>query len=99
MLRGEWNAELYGPLKEEWDRSEGRDLWVHKNRYVVFKLIGWLDIELDLGVGRMGGFGGGNASDLERFLDERGLKTLLFAGVNADQVRTEVDDQGLGLML
>ncbi|KAF8609801.1 Isochorismatase hydrolase [Ceratobasidium sp. AG-I] len=65
LLRGEWNAELYGPLKEEWERSEGKDLWVHKNR--------------------MSGFGGGSTSDLERFLEERGLKTLLFAGVNADQ--------------
>jgi nicotinamidase-related amidase len=35
---------------------------------------------------RMSGFGGVSGSELEVELDKRGIRTLLFAGVNADQV-------------
>ncbi|KAF8581936.1 Isochorismatase hydrolase [Ramaria rubella] len=34
LMRGSRNAELYGPLQEEWlkGREEGTDVWIHKNR-------------------------------------------------------------------
>lgn len=47
----------------------------------------------------MSGFGGGDGSDLEGVLKAKGVKTLLFAGVNADQVRAWVVDRGLSLTL
>ncbi|CUA68707.1 isochorismatase hydrolase [Rhizoctonia solani] len=48
---------------------------------------------------RMSGFQGSSDSELEKRLRELGIKTLLFAGVNADQVRswifsTESNKQG-----
>lgn len=35
LLRGSLNAELYGPLQEEWlkGKEKGSDQWFHKNRY------------------------------------------------------------------
>ncbi|KAG9082021.1 hypothetical protein FS749_007175 [Ceratobasidium sp. UAMH 11750] len=66
LIRGEWNARLYGPLESEWENNRGKDAWVYKNR--------------------MSGFAGASGSDLEVELGRRGIRTLLFAGVNADQV-------------
>ncbi|QRV90742.1 isochorismatase domain-containing protein 2 [Ceratobasidium sp. AG-Ba] len=65
LLRGEWNAKLYGPLEGEWERNKDKDAWVNKNR--------------------MSGFAGVRGSELELELAKRGMRTLLFAGVNADQ--------------
>ena len=34
LMRGEFNSELYGPLQTLYEdgRSEGTDVWIHKNR-------------------------------------------------------------------
>lgn len=34
LMRDSWNAELYGPLQEEYEkgRAVGTDFWIHKNR-------------------------------------------------------------------
>jgi hypothetical protein len=39
LIRGEKNAELYGPLQDEYLQGEkdGTDIWIHKNRYVYIK--------------------------------------------------------------
>ncbi|KAG8703620.1 hypothetical protein FRC09_004063 [Ceratobasidium sp. 395] len=65
LIRGEWNARLYGPLHDEWERNRDKDVWVHKNR--------------------MSGFGGVDGSEFEEELRKRGVRSLVFAGVNADQ--------------
>ncbi|KAI0076073.1 Isochorismatase hydrolase [Panus rudis PR-1116 ss-1] len=66
LMRGEKNADLYGPLQELYERGveEGTDVWVHKNR--------------------MSGLWGPQSA-LDLHLQERGITSLLFAGVNADQ--------------
>ncbi|EJD55267.1 hypothetical protein AURDEDRAFT_50090 [Auricularia subglabra TFB-10046 SS5] len=66
LMRGEWNAQLYGPLQEAYEegRDKGTDVWIHKNR-----------------ISGLWGPGG----PCEVFLQEKGIRTLLFAGVNADQ--------------
>ena len=35
-MRGARNADLYGPLQDEWikGKAAGTDAWIHKNRYV-----------------------------------------------------------------
>lgn len=64
LMRGQWNADLFGPLKEAFEegRKMGKreDAWVHKNR--------------------MSGLWGGG-TDLEKFLEREGLRTLFFTGV------------------
>lgn len=39
-MRDEYNSELYGPLQEEYlnGKDAGTDVWIHKNRYVLFWL-------------------------------------------------------------
>lgn len=66
LMRDSLNAQLYGPLQEEYLKgsSAGTDFWIHKNR--------------------MSGLWG-YQSALDLFLQENGLTTLFFAGVNADQ--------------
>lgn len=66
LMRGEWNAELYGPLQVAYEegRKKGTDVWIHKNR-----------------ISGLWGAGG----PCEVVLQEKGIQTLLFAGVNADQ--------------
>lgn len=34
LLRGSLNAQLYGPLQEEWlkGKERGSDIWIHKNK-------------------------------------------------------------------
>jgi hypothetical protein len=38
LMRGEKNADLYGPLQSEYmsGKSKGTDHWIHKNRLVLF---------------------------------------------------------------
>lgn len=38
LMRGARNADLYGPLQEEWiiGKEQGTDVWIHKNRYFQF---------------------------------------------------------------
>ena len=37
LMRDEYNAELYGPLQEDYlcGKEAGTDVWIHKNRYVL----------------------------------------------------------------
>jgi hypothetical protein len=37
LMRGERNADLYGPLQAEYlqGKEKGTDAWIHKNRWVV----------------------------------------------------------------
>jgi hypothetical protein len=32
LVRGEWNAKLFGGLDAQWESNRGKDAWVHKNR-------------------------------------------------------------------
>ncbi|THH06067.1 hypothetical protein EW146_g9727 [Bondarzewia mesenterica] len=66
LMRGEPNAELYGPLQDEYreGKVDNTDVWIHKNR--------------------MSGIWG-NQTELDLYLEQNGITTLLFAGVNADQ--------------
>lgn len=34
LMRGSYNADLYGPLQAEYTKGkeEGTDVWIHKNR-------------------------------------------------------------------
>jgi nicotinamidase-related amidase len=84
-MRGAKNAELYGPLQEMYldGRKQGTDVWVHKNRYVLYIeiiLVACLKILI-----RMGGLWGPGTA-LQVYLQEEGIKTLFFSGVNTDQV-------------
>ncbi|KZT09501.1 Isochorismatase hydrolase [Laetiporus sulphureus 93-53] len=66
LMRGEYNADLYGPLHQMYEegKREGTDVWIHKNR--------------------MSGLWGYQTA-LDLYLQEHGITTLFFAGVNADQ--------------
>jgi len=66
LMRGEFNADLYGPLHQLYleGKKEGTDVWIHKNR--------------------MSGIWGYQTA-LDLYLQEHGITTLFFAGVNADQ--------------
>ncbi|ETW83100.1 hypothetical protein HETIRDRAFT_315978 [Heterobasidion irregulare TC 32-1] len=66
LMRGERNADLYGPLQDEYLKGKdlGSDMWIHKNR--------------------MSGIWGYQTS-LDLYLEQAGITTLFFAGVNADQ--------------
>ncbi|EUC65423.1 isochorismatase hydrolase [Rhizoctonia solani AG-3 Rhs1AP] len=66
-------------MKGEWNarlyeglEAEPNDSWADKIRYVISSE-------------RMSGFQGSSDSKLEKKLEELGVRTLLFAGVNADQ--------------
>ena len=39
-MRNAYNSELYGPLQEEYLKGQkaGTDVWIHKNRFVLFFL-------------------------------------------------------------
>ncbi|CAG8024133.1 unnamed protein product [Penicillium olsonii] len=73
LMRGTWNAALYGPLDKEYrantsdsviDKAKKPDVLIYKNRTSGLCL---------------------PESELEDFLKQRGITTLLFAGVNTDQ--------------
>ncbi|KZT70152.1 Isochorismatase hydrolase [Daedalea quercina L-15889] len=66
LMRGEYNADLYGLLHQLYleGKKEGTDVWIHKNR--------------------MSGIWGYQTA-LDLYLQEHGITTLFFAGVNADQ--------------
>lgn len=66
LVRGQANAELYGPLQELYlqGKAAGTDVWIHKDRMSAL----WKD-----------------RTDLDSYLKDNGITTLLFAGVNADQ--------------
>ncbi|KAH9843049.1 Isochorismatase hydrolase [Rhodofomes roseus] len=66
LMRGEYNADLYGPLHQLYleGKKEDADDWIHKNR--------------------MSGIWGSQTA-LDLYLQEHGITTLFFAGVNADQ--------------
>ncbi|EIN13781.1 Isochorismatase hydrolase [Punctularia strigosozonata HHB-11173 SS5] len=66
LMRGSYNAQLYGPLQDLYlaGHTAGTDVWIHKNRISGI----W-----------------GYQSALDLYLKENGIRSLLFAGVNADQ--------------
>jgi nicotinamidase-related amidase len=66
LMRGSYNAQLYGPLHDLFLAGDeaGTDVWVNKNRISGL----W-----------------GYQSALDLYLKENGVRSLLFAGVNADQ--------------
>ena len=85
LMRGEYNADLYGPLHQLYHegKKEGTDVWIHKNRLVSTppSIASYL-----LTLYRISGIWGCQTA-LDLYLQEHGITTLLFAGVNADQVR------------
>lgn len=64
-MKGSWNAELYGPLK---DAAQAQPL----------------DDNILVAKDRVSGFWKGD-TEFARELAKRGIKTLLFAGVNTNQ--------------
>ncbi|TFK57111.1 Isochorismatase hydrolase [Heliocybe sulcata] len=66
LMRDQRNADLYGPLQEEYlkGKEAGTDVWIHKNRMSAL----W-----------------GYQTALDLYLQENGITTLFFSGVNADQ--------------
>jgi nicotinamidase-related amidase len=85
LMRNAYNSELYGPLQEEYLKGQkaGTDVWIHKNRFVFF-FIKKKNILFDCVCSISGLWGYQTALDL--FLQENGITTLLFSGVNSDQV-------------
>ena len=85
LMRGEYNADLYGPLHQLYHegKKQGTDVWIHKNRSAD-KLSRAQPCSRRFG--RMSGIWGYQTA-LDLYLQEHGITTLLFAGVNADQVR------------
>jgi hypothetical protein len=83
LMRDQYNSELYGPLQEQYlaGREAGTDFWIHKNRSVILDQQSTCT-QIFL---RMSGLWGYQTA-LDLFLKENGVTTLLFAGVNADQV-------------
>ena len=81
-MRGEKNADLFGPLQAEYEkgRTSGSDVWLHKNRFACV-----LDLRTRLSSHSISGLWG-SGSQLDTYLRENGYTTLFFAGVNADQV-------------
>lgn len=84
-MRNTYNSELYGPLQEEYLKGQkaGTDVWIHKNRFVflfIFK-----KKHTFYCVCSMSGLWGYQTA-LDLFLQENGITTLLFSGVNSDQV-------------
>ena len=69
LMRGSWNAELYPPLEEV--RQQGLRDEIKRKDALIYK-------------NRMSGFWGAE-SPCTKYLDEQGIRTLLFAGVNTDQ--------------
>jgi nicotinamidase-related amidase len=63
-IEGSWNVELYGPLKDLYEESQGNkinpDVVLHKK---------WM-------------YG---SPQLDAFLQERGIKSLMFGGFNTEQ--------------
>ncbi|KAJ3494739.1 hypothetical protein NLG97_g3883 [Lecanicillium saksenae] len=69
LLRDQWNTRLHGPLEEAF--KAGQRATVPDVRFHKERVSGlWGDAQ---------------SNELEMFLQKRGLKTLLFAGVNTDQ--------------
>ena len=88
-MRDAYNSELYGPLQEEYLKGQkaGTDVWIHKNRFVFllfFKIKNKDLLPFDCVCSMSGLWGYQTALDL--FLQENGITTLLFSGVNSDQV-------------
>jgi nicotinamidase-related amidase len=93
LMRGERNADLYGPLQAEYlqGKEHGTDMWIHKNRSVCLCLT---NAEYPLkDAFRMSGLWGYQTA-LDLYLQENGINTLFFAGVNADQVREGMSTAG-----
>jgi nicotinamidase-related amidase len=72
LMRSQWNTELYGPLAESYDHhKEGSNTVANPPDAWIHK-------------NRLSALWGSH-TDLEDFLEENGIRTLLFAGVNTDQ--------------
>lgn len=69
LVRGQWNTRLHGPLEEAFEASQRTA--VPDVRFHKERLSGL--------------WGDPHSNELEMFLREKGLKTLLFGGVNTDQ--------------
>lgn len=70
LMKGSWNAELYGPLKDAAAQPHSPDDDDDGNILVAKD--------------RVSGFWNGD-TEFARELAKRGIKTLLFAGVNTNQ--------------
>lgn len=87
-MRGEYNTELFGPLKGLYEegRAAGTDVLINKNR---FDFNSCKDHQIAHGhyssMYRVGA-AWGPQSALDLYLQEQGLTTLLYSGINADQV-------------
>lgn len=73
LMKNSWNAALYGPLEKEYQRNS------HGN---TLRLTSKPDILIHKN--RTSGLCLSN-TDLEKFLQDSGITTLLFSGVNTDQ--------------
>jgi hypothetical protein len=86
LMRGARNSDLYGPLQDAYleGKKAGTDEWIHKNRCgrIRLKPVG----RALLNKRRMSGLWGPQTA-LDLYLQEQGITTLFFGGVNADQVR------------
>ncbi|HEV7735976.1 MAG TPA: hypothetical protein VGO47_01205 [Chlamydiales bacterium] len=96
LMRGEKNAELYGPLQTLYEEGKKKktDVWIHKNRYVKLNYCCFFSCSNCLCFSFLwksmsGLWGPGTALDI--YLKEEGLKTLFFSGVNTDQVSRPKD--------
>ncbi|KAK3368822.1 isochorismatase [Lasiosphaeria ovina] len=78
LMRGQWNTALHGGFQDAFDASQHAA--VPQVRFHKERLSGFF-----LGRDGSAGRGGGGPRDLVEFLDEEGITTLLFAGVNTDQ--------------
>lgn len=91
LMRDQRNSALYGPLQGLYEdgKEKGTDVWIHKNRFVVLGngRRSELTFRLMLNDVRMSGLWGPQTS-LDLYLQENGITSLFFGGVNADQVRT-----------
>lgn len=87
LMRDEYNSELYGPLQEDYlqGKKAGTDVWIHKNRYALYAKNISTPQSLIYVCVRMSGLWG-YQSALDLYLQEKGITTLLFGGVNTDQV-------------
>lgn len=85
LMRGEYNADLYGPLHQLYHegKKEGTDVWIHKNRSAA-NISSRVQSHSPTPCRMSGIWGYQTALDL--YLQEHGITTLFFAGVNADQV-------------
>jgi hypothetical protein len=82
LLRGSWNAQLYGPLHDFAAEgiANGTDVWHNKVRAVVVHVSSRLQRQQN----RFSALSG-PSSNLHAWLDDNEITTLVWAGVATDQ--------------